>query len=231
MSCYNLIYTALLDLKIAIRLRGRGINLKDDKEKNYDLMKLCLYLISLWILFFMLIVLKIDISLVPFKINVNNIVGFVSCNQIPCICLVFIIFGGIGYWWFIDSLDNAKNLPVKILKCESVNYENLSFLATYIIPMVCFPMDTDREIFVMFSVIVIIGCIFVKTNLYYTNPSLILFGFNVYKVETDSQKIFEQGIVIVKGKLREGESIKYLSLSDNVYFGRTIKNANTRDKE
>ena len=160
-------------------------DLENTKEKNFDIMKLCLYLISLWILFFMLIVLKIDVSLIPFKVNMSNIVVFVSCNQVACICIIFIILGGIGYWWFADSLNNAKNLPVVILECESVNYENLSFLATYIIPLVCFPMETDREVFVMFSVIVIIGCIFVKTNLYYTNPSLILLGFNVYRVKTN----------------------------------------------
>lgn len=205
-------------------------DLENTKEKNYDFMKLCLYLISLWILFFMLIVLKIDVSSIPFKMNMSNITVFVSNNQVACICLIFIILGGIGYWWFADSLNNAKNLPVEILECESVNYENLSFLATYIIPLVCFPMETDREVFVMFSVIVIIGCIFVKTNLYYTNPSLILLGFNVYRVKTNSKKAFQQGIVIVKGKLNEGESIKYLSLSDNVYFGRTLKNEDTRDK-
>lgn len=205
-------------------------DLENTEEKNYDFMKLCLYLISLWILFFMLIVLKIDVSSIPFKMNMSNIVVFVSNNQVAGICLIFIILGGIGYWWFADSLNNAKNLPVEILECESVNYENLSFLATYIIPLVCFPMETDREVFVMFSVIVIIGCIFVKTNLYYTNPSLILLGFNVYRVKTNSKKAFQQGIVIVKGKLNEGESIKYLSLSDNVYFGRTLKNENTRDK-
>lgn len=211
-------------------MEGR-IDLENTKEKNFDFMKLCLYLISLWILFFMLIVLKIDVSLIPFKVNVSNIVVFVSCNQVACICVVFIVLGGIGYWWFADSLNNAKNLPVVILECESVNYENLSFLATYIIPLVCFPMETDREVFVMFSVIVIIGCIFVKTNLYYTNPSLILLGFNVYKVKTTSKKAFQQGIVIIKGKLNEGESVKYLSLSDNVYFGRKLKNANTKDKK
>lgn len=204
--------------------------MENTEEKNYDFMKLCLYLISLWILFFMLIVLKIDVSSIPFKMNMSNIVVFVSNNQVACICLIFIILGGIGYWWFADSLNNAKNLPVEILECESVNYENLSFLATYIIPLVCFPMETDREVFVMFSVIVIIGCIFVKTNLYYTNPSLILLGFNVYRVKTNSQKKFQQGIVIVKGKLNEGESIRYLSLSDNVYFGRKLKDENTKDK-
>ncbi|MCM1189682.1 MAG: hypothetical protein NC541_10360 [bacterium] len=144
--------------------------MREDKGKNVDFMKLSLYLISLWILFFMLIILKLDVSMVPFAINRENINNFARRNVISCICLGFIILGEVGYLRFRDSLNNAKQLPVEIKKCESINYENLSFLATYIIPLVCFPMETEREIFVMFSVIVIIGCIFVKTNLYHINP-------------------------------------------------------------
>lgn len=205
--------------------------MKDTKEQNTDLMKLSLYLISLWILFFMLIVLKLDISTIPFKLNLTDIREFLYRNSVSSICLVFILLGGVGYWWFKDSLNNAKQLPVEVRECESINYENLSFLATYIIPLVCFPMETEREIFVMFSVIVIIGCIFVKTDLYYTNPSLILIGFNVYRVCTNSEKEFRQGIVIIKGKLKKGDSIKYLILSDNVYFGRIVKHEDRRIKK
>lgn len=128
-----------------------------------------------------------------------------------------------GYAYFKDYLKNAKKLPVEIEECESVNYENLSFLATYVIPLVCFPMKTDREIFVLFAVIVIIGCIFVKTNLYYTNPSLVLMGFNVYSVKCKNGGAFKNGIVIVKGKLKANDTIKYMSLSDNVYFVRRVK--------
>lgn len=205
--------------------------MKDTKEQNTDLMKLSLYLISLWILFFMLIVLKLDISTIPFKLNLTDIREFLYRNSVSSICLVFILLGGVGDWWFKDSLNNAKQLPVEVRECESINYENLSFLATYIIPLVCFPMETEREIFVMFSVIVIIGCIFVKTDLYYTNPSLILIGFNVYRVCTNSEKEFRQGIVIIKGKLKKGDSIKYLILSDNVYFGRIVKHEDRRIKK
>lgn len=128
-----------------------------------------------------------------------------------------------GYAYFKDYLKNAKRLPVEIEKCESVNYENLSFLATYVIPLVCFPMKTDREMFVLFAVIVIIGCIFVKTNLYYTNPSLLLMGFNVYSVECKNGGAFKNGIVIVRGKLKTNDTIQYMSLSDNVYFVRKVK--------
>lgn len=188
------------------------------KEGKIALFKLSLYLISLWMLFFMLIVLKIDIS-------AKNIFICLRQNLFSIVCLLLIGIGGIGYIFFRDSLNNAKELPVQVEQCESINYENLSFLATYIIPLVCFPMENEREIFVLFSVIIIIGCIFAKTNLYYSNPSLVLLGFNVYKVRTNSMDQFKNGIVIVRDKIIAGDSIKYLNLSDNVYFGRKIKNA------
>ena len=140
-----------------------------EKDNGIVLLKLSLYCISLWILMFMLIVLKIDVSMLSGKIEWNTLKDFICANVFSVICICIILIGLMGYAYFKDYLKNAKKLPVEIEECESVNYENLSFLATYVIPLVCFPMKTDREIFVLFAVIVIIGCIFVKTNLYYRN--------------------------------------------------------------
>ena len=194
-----------------------------DKDSGIVLLKLSLYCISLWILMFMLIVLKIDVSMIDAKHGLNTLKEFLCANIFSWVCICIILVGLMGYVYFKDYLKNAKRLPVEIEECESVNYENLSFLATYVIPLVCFPMETDREIFVLFAVITIIGCIFVKTNLYYTNPSLVLMGFNVYSVKCKNGGAFKNGIVIVKGKLKVKDIIKYMSLSDNVYFVRRIK--------
>ena len=92
--------------------------MKDTKEQNTDLLKLSLYLISLWILFFMLIVLKLDISTIPFKLKLADIGEFLYRNTVSGICFVFILLGGVGYWWFKDSLNNAKQLPVEIRECD-----------------------------------------------------------------------------------------------------------------
>lgn len=84
--------------------------MKDSKEKKHDLLKLYLYLISLWILFFMLIVLKTDVSSIPFKINIRNIAFFAYCNRISCICLAFIILGG-------RSRMQKREIKKKLKKC------------------------------------------------------------------------------------------------------------------
>lgn len=198
---------------------------EEKREKQEILLKLSLYFISLWILLIMLIILKIDIEHIPKSFSLNEFIVLLKYNLITVICVFLIVIGLIGYFSFKSMLNDAKRLPVEITKCESTNYENLSFLATYIIPLVCFPMNTSREIFVLFAVIIVTGCIFTRTNLYYSNPTLLLVGFNVYRVSTSAKSGFMEGIIIVQGKIQEGDHVKYFNLSDNVYFGRRITNA------
>lgn len=203
-------------------LRRFNHKLKLCTEDKELILKLCLYFISLWILLFLLIVLKIDIQHWPHDFSWDGLVLLWQYNSVTTICIILFVFGLIGFLYFRNLLDDAKRLPVKIIDCESVNFENLSFLATYIIPLVGFKMDTDRDIFVLFSVIIITGCIFAKTNLYYSNPTLLLVGFNVYKVKTNSNDMFKEGIVIIQGKIKKEDMIKYFKFSDNVYFGRKV---------
>ena len=169
---------------------------------------------------FMLVVLKIDVSHLSCKMSKSDWIHFLRQNVVPLMCIGLSVLGGIGYIYFKDCLDNAKGMPVEITECRSVNYENLSFLATYIIPLVCFPMERKREIFVLFAVILIIGCIFVKTNLFYTNPSLVLLGFNIYTVK--GKEAEEEQIVICRGKLKKGDRIKGTELGDHILFVRRI---------
>ena len=194
-----------------------------EKKQNGNqilFLKLSLYLMSLWILLFMLLVLKANVSCLSFKMTKEDVIYSLRHNGIPLICIGLSLLGGIGDLYFKDCLENAKGLPVVITECKSANYENLSFLATYIIPLVCFPMENERQIFVLFSVILIIGCIFVKTNLFYTNPSLALLGFNIYIIKGKDKE--EEQIVICRGKLKKGDTIKGTNLGDDILFVRKI---------
>ncbi len=55
-----------------------------EKDNGIVLLKLSLYCISLWILMFMLIVLKIDVSMLSGKIEWNTLKDFI-CANVFCI--------------------------------------------------------------------------------------------------------------------------------------------------
>ena len=126
-----------------------------EKDNGIVLLKLSLYCISLWILMFMLIVLKIDVSMLSGKIEWKTLKDFICANVFSVICICIILIGLMGYAYFKDYLKNAKKLPVEIEECESVNYENLSFLATYVM-VNCTLQKMKQRLSVLFMISLLI---------------------------------------------------------------------------
>lgn len=97
--------------------------MNEQDSNKIVILKLSLYLISLWILLFMLIILKADVINIKWPMTKKLFKQLISNNVIPLFCLLLIFLGIIGYIFFLDSLNNAKNLPVEIEECESVKFE------------------------------------------------------------------------------------------------------------
>ncbi|WP_336293346.1 anti-phage protein KwaA [Cronobacter dublinensis] len=141
-------------------------------------------------------------------------------NIVPFICMLLLLYCLYAYLRFKFDTKRSIELPVKIMKLEKINYEHLTFLATYIIPLITFDFEKERYVFVLAVLLVIMGVIYIKTDLFYANPSLALLGFNIYKVdiEISERKVKEGVIIISRGKLKVEQMIGYIELDDRVYY-------------
>ncbi|MFT3796586.1 anti-phage protein KwaA [Flavobacterium sp.] len=183
-------------------------------------LKIQLYILSLWLLFLLLLINKIDI---PYCYGENcSFIGFeklLSLNVIPAICLIFVIAGFIFYYKFKYIIKGAKSLPEQVVEIDNLNWEHLTFLVTYVVPLLTFDLDfnlaKDRNGLMLFLVLVIIGMIYVKTNMFYNNPTLAILGYHIYKVTTNKKKNI---ILISKDSLKEQDWIEYKFIGDNIYF-------------
>ena len=73
----------------------------------------------------------------------------------------------------------------------------------------------------IFLILFLIGWIYVKTNIFYTNPTLAVLGYRIYKVDSqESQNM----IVIVSGKLVIGDAIRTKKIDEKIYFATKVKN-------
>lgn len=104
-----------------------------------------------------------------------------------------------------------------------MNYEHLTFLTTYIIPLICFDLSQIRYVIVLFVLIFIIGIIYIKTDLFFANPTLALLGYHIYKIDAKSKsKEFDQIIVISRSFIKKDQEIKLKLLDDNIFYGRPV---------
>lgn len=181
-----------------------------------------LYILSLWFLFLLIIVVTIDI---PFCYGDGcKFIGFLpllQMNIVSVIALIFLLFGTVFYFRFDYRIAGNKSIAAKILKIEDVNYEHLTFLTTYIIPLICFNLTSVRYLLALGLLLLIIGVIYVKTDKFYANPTLAVLGFRVYKVNLQTRVgLVEGAVVISKERLAEGDQINRLGLDDKVFFVR-----------
>lgn len=171
--------------------------------------KIELYFMSLSLLFFLLIIKSINI---PIYIGPNwEFVGweYLLYKNIPTIiCLICLLVSMLCKKRFLNSLKGNKDLPCTIEKIKNANYEYLTFLTTYIIPLICFDLGIIRDCLLLFVLLVLLGQLFIKTNLYYQNPSLALMGFNIYTADIGYKKsIISDIIIISRVKIKKGDVI------------------------
>jgi len=181
--------------------------------------KIQLYIISLWFLFFILFWIKID---VPICFGENcEFVGFpelIRKNDVPVVSLLLLFVGAFLYLNFNHDVETGAPItPKRITKIENINSETLSFLASYIIPLACLDMDKSRSLLLLFLLLILIGWIYVRTNLFYTNPTLAIMGFKVYKIDTANSVGL---IVISKQSLVVNDWILPRKVNEGIYFAK-----------
>jgi hypothetical protein len=117
-------------------------------------------------------------------------------------------------------MNGSPELSFKITEIENIDYEHLTFLTTYIIPLVCFKFEALRYQIVFVLILTVIGIIYVRTDLFYANPTLAILQFRIFKVDG----VFRNGetrkarILITKEKLYKEDNVKYLKLDERIYY-------------
>lgn len=189
-----------------------------NKCKDNLRLKMGFYILSLWLLFFLIFLLSVDIP-ISFAENAKFI-GFgplLKRNWLAIISLVMMLIGGVIAWRFNYKINGVTNPPAKIISIQNENYEYLTFLTTYIIPLICIDLGKIRYVIVLVILLIIIGSIFVKMDLYLGNPTLALLGYHLYRIKVEKIAETDDILVISKDRLSLDTSIKWIKISDKVW--------------
>jgi hypothetical protein len=96
------------------------------------------------------------------------------------------------------------------------------FLATYVIPLISFDFDNERFLIVLGLLLLVMGIIYIKTDLFYANPSLALLGYRLYKVDGrfKGDETRENIVVICRCRLNKNDRVSYHRIGEGIYYAR-----------
>lgn len=62
---------------------------------------------------------------------------------------------------------------------------------------------------------------YIKTNMFYANPSLALLGYHIYEINAKFRTSKRKNIIVItRQKLNKGEKVSYRKLDNKIYYGR-----------
>lgn len=184
-----------------------------------------LYIVSLWLLFLLIIVVTVNI---PYCWGENcSFIGFkelLSKNILPAISLFLILIGVLFSFRFDYRLNGSSKIASRVTKVEDYNYEHLTFLTTYIIPLICFNLASTRYVIALGILLFVIGIIYVRTDKFYANPTLAVLGYKLYKINLDTRFGQKDNIILItKDTIALNDEINTLALDKKVYFARKVR--------
>jgi hypothetical protein len=145
-------------------------------------------------------------------------------NVVPLICMIFLILCWIFMKRFKYKLSGSKQVFMRINKIQDGNYEHLTFLTTYIVPLISLNLTEIRNVIILFMLLAVIGAICVKTHLFYANPTLALLGYHIYVVNAITRTGSEKDLILIsRERLTADMSIAYRELDEKIYFAGAVK--------
>ncbi|WP_019879986.1 anti-phage protein KwaA [Succinispira mobilis] len=191
-------------------------------RKNNVRLKVKMYILSLWLLFCFITIATLDFKIICESFCSEKIdwLNMLTGNIIPIVCIIMLVLCIIFYFQFKHELSGTTQLPVKVTKVCNRNADYLAFLSTYIIPLVFVNFDSKRQVLILILLLISIGFMYVKTDMFLSNPTLALLGYKINDIKTENGDIC--GIMISQGDIEENEKIRYIRLDRNAFFVRKV---------
>lgn len=191
------------------------------KESRAIFLKSQMYVLSLWLLFAMMIIASVDVRILKeFSWSWAFVGRLIVKNLVPLVCTLMLVVCVVIYLGFKTCVTGTLQLTVKIKKIENRNADFLLLLSTYIIPLVTINLASVRQDVILIVLLIAIGFMYVKTDLFLANPTLALLGYKVYSVTLGEGGL--SGVAITKDELLDGDNVMYVTLSREAYYIKKV---------
>jgi hypothetical protein len=132
------------------------------------------------------------------------------------VAIGIIAVGTVGLLWMLLYLRTARSLgaiQIKIAGFHTRDAEAMAYIVTYIIPFLVIPLHEWKEGIALFVFFIVLGILYVNSNMIHINPMLNLCGYHLYEITTEDGGVHA---LLAKRTIRHRETIEAVKLGDEI---------------
>lgn len=182
-------------------------------RKNQMSMKILMFISSYFPLYIMILILNADKFNSKYKIKMLIETGN---KQLILFLLLMIFLILVSLYSVIDLKRTKFNESYEIGEIERPDDTVISYMMTYIIPLLTTDDLTGQIVAINLFLFILIGYMYVRLNLIYLNPLWSMFGYIMYK--TNTNMIIITNIPYGKINRLNNNRVKGTILAGNIYL-------------
>ncbi|MGL7489015.1 hypothetical protein NA194_23740 [Salmonella sp. NW871] len=202
------------------------INPRDVSHEKKNRFKVCIiYIVTMAIVCITFIMsydknLFVSISTYLDSKDTGTLLSSITPKNIVFISsFAMIVAGVLIFLYLLLSFNSGWSVACTVSDVRNESHEHLEFLTTYVMPLVFTDVNSKRTMLNLLIMIVAIGMIYVKTNRFYSNPSLALLGFRIFKANINDRGT-KEFVIICHGEIDNNSRIKYIKLDNNTCLAK-----------
>lgn len=140
------------------------------------------------------------------------------------ICLVGSIIWGVIIWQGKRQEENEY----RVISTQNIGKDIVAYIVPYFIALINYDFADWKSIFLMVSLLLILLIIYIRADLLYINPILLLLGYNIYNITinipSSEDKSDEQKLVVIthRKKIKMGAKISVKRIDDDLFIGEIL---------
>lgn len=117
----------------------------------------------------------------------------------------------------LKAINSLEKTFIKIKKVDPRNSEFIGYIFTYILPFLSSDFSNVKYVIATVAFFLLVGFMYVRSNLIYTNPVLNLLGFDLYEIEDNKENTMV--LITKETDLKRESNVKVINIGKNVYLG------------
>ena len=119
-------------------------------------------------------------------------------------------------------LPDRAPITTKIATQKSRDSEVMSYIATYIIPFIAFPLNSWQQVLAILVFLFVLGFVYTNSQMLCINPTLTFFKYQVYEITTEHSAETFALITRRQRRLKCGDTIRVVDVGKGIWLERSI---------
>jgi len=132
-----------------------------------------------------------------------------------------LVFAVMLIYFFRLAPKVTADAPVKVRELHARDSDAMSYMATYLLPFVVYPLEGWQQILALAIVVFVLGYVYVNSNMIYINPMLNLAGFHLYDVAVEHDE--KHYSLIAHRRIVHGDILHPIKLGDDILMDKGVK--------